>query len=220
VEQVGFRAVIFDLWGTLIPFAVERWQRMFASMADALGVPLEEFEREWRQDYHRRLVSDLRVSVENVARVLGVTRADAIERCLELRIAGHRETFAPRADAAATLRELRAHGFLTGLITNCSSEIPELLNESSLAGLFDVEVFSCRAGLRKPDRAIYELAAAELGLDPRRCLYIGDGDDQELDGARDAGMRAVLLRSPDTRPPENWQGAEIDRLADALTLVA
>lgn len=213
------RAVIFDLWGTLIPWAVGRWQRMFASMAETLGVPLEEFEREWRGDYHQRLVSDLRGSLERVCQTLDVTRPGAVDDALKLRIEGHRETFLPREDAVPTLRELRSRGYSTGLVTNCTSEIPELLTESSLAGLFDAEVYSCSAGLKKPDRAIYELAATRLGIDPELCLYVGDGDDRELDGARDFGMHAVLLRPGDTRPPENWQGPEIARLAGVLALV-
>jgi putative hydrolase of the HAD superfamily len=211
-------AVIFDLWGTLIPFDSERWQRALTSIGEALGVSREEFEREWRRGYDERLVSDLRAHFENVCRSLGVTRADAVEDGLRLRIEAHREMFVPREDAVATLRELRARGYSTGLVTNCSSELPELVGSSALAGLFDVEVFSCSVGLRKPDRAIYELATTQLEVDPRLCLYIGDGGDDELAGARDFGMRAVLLRPGDTQPPEDWQGPEIARLAQVLEL--
>ena len=214
------RAAIFDLWGTLVTYDHERWQRALTSIAELLGVPPGEFEREWKRDYHRRLVSDLQTSFERVCHSLGVSRADAIEAGLNLRNAVQREMFVPREDAATTLRELRARGYLTGLITNCSSEAPVIFGESTLAGLFDVEVFSCSAGLRKPQRAIYELAATQLDLDPGRCLFIGDGSDQELEGARDAGMKAVLLRPGDTRPPDNWRGPEITRLAQVLTLVS
>jgi len=213
------RAVIFDLWGTLVPFDAERWQRGLTLIAEALGVTPEEFEREWRRGYDQRLVSDLRASVESVCRSLGVTRAGAVEDGLKLRVEAHREMFVPREDALATLRELRARGYSTGLITNCSSEVPELLSGSSLAGLFDVEVFSCSTGLRKPDRAIYELAATQLGVDPQLCLYVGDGGDHELDGARNFGMSPLLLRPGDTRPPDGWQGPEIARLAQVLALV-
>ncbi|MGD0167748.1 MAG: HAD family hydrolase [Gaiellaceae bacterium] len=213
------RAVIFDLWGTLIPFDYERWQPVMTAIAEVLGVPPEDFEREWRRDYERRLVSDLRASFERVSRLLGVTRADAVEDDLRLRVEAHREMFVPREDAVTTLRVLHDRGYSTGLITNCSSEDPELLLESPLAGLFDVEVFSCSAGLRKPQRAIYELATTRLGLEPRLCLYVGDGDDHELDGACDFGMSAVLLRPGDTRPPDGWQGAEITSLAQVLKLV-
>jgi putative hydrolase of the HAD superfamily len=213
------RAVIFDLWGTLIPVNWERWQSAFGSIADALGVPHERFERAWRGGYQQRLVSDLHASVEKVCAELGVTREDAIEVAFRLRVEMHRDTFSPREDAASTLRELRARGYKTGLVTNCSSEIPELLNESALAGLFDVEVFSAVSGVRKPDRAIYELATTRLDVEPRLCLYVGDGDDHELDGARDFGMQAVLLRPGDTHPPENWQGPEIESLTEVLGLV-
>jgi putative hydrolase of the HAD superfamily len=213
------RAAIFDLWGTLVHFDGERWQRTLTSIAEALGVPREEFEREWKRDYHRRLVSDLRASFERVCLTLGVTRAGAIEDGLNLRNQSQREMFVPRADAASTLRELHVRGYLTGLITNCSSEAPALVGESPLAELLDVEVFSCGVGLRKPQRAIYELAATQLEVDPRLCLFVGDGSDQELEGARDAGMMAVLLRPGDTRPPDDWQGPEITSLAEVLTLV-
>jgi putative hydrolase of the HAD superfamily len=213
------RAVIFDLWGTLVPLAWERWQSAFGSIAQVLGVPQEQFERVWRADYERRLVSDLRASVERVCASLGVKREDAIEEAFRLRVEMHRATFLPRDDAAPTLWELRARGYRTGLVTNCSSELPEFLSESVLAGLFDVEVFSAICGFHKPDRAIYELAVTQLGLDPELCLYVGDGGDHELDGARDFGLQAVLLRAGDTQPPEDWQGTEITRLAQVLELV-
>lgn len=212
-------AVIFDLWGTLVPFESERWERAYDSMADVLGVPREQFEPAWRRAYSQRLVSDLRESVEYVCDSLGVTRSDAIDEVYRLRVEMHRQTFRPRADAVPTLQELRARGFRTGLLTNCSSELPGLVSESPLDGLFDVEIFSCNVGLRKPERAIYELAANGLGVDPQSCLYVGDGGDDELVGARDFGMNPVLLKPGDTQPPEDWQGPEITRLAEVLELV-
>ena len=210
------RAVIFDFWGTLAPLAWDRWQRAFGAIAKVLGVPQEQFERAWRADYDRRLVSDLRESVARVCASLGVTREDAIEEAFRLRVEMHRDTFSPRDDAAPTLRELRVRGYKTGLVTNCSSELPEFLSESALAGLFDVEVFSAVCGVHKPDRAIYELATTQLEVDPKLCLYIGDGDDHELDGARDFGLSPVLLRPGDTRPPDDWQGPEIASLDEVL----
>jgi putative hydrolase of the HAD superfamily len=216
---MALRAVIFDFWGTLAPLAWDRWRRAYGSIAEVLGVPQERFERAWHADYEQRLVSDLRLSIERVCASLGVKREDGIEDVFRLRVEMHRDTFLPRDDAASTLRDLRARGYKTGLVTNCTSEIPEFLSESVLAGLFDVEVFSAVCGFRKPDRAIYELAATQLDLDPGLCLYVGDGDDRELDGARDFGLQAVLLRPGDTRPPEDWQGPEITSLTQVLTLV-
>jgi putative hydrolase of the HAD superfamily len=213
------RAVIFDLWGTLVPFDWKSWEHTMTTIVELLGFPREEFAREWKRDYERRLVSDLRESTERVCRVLGGAPADAIDESLKLRTEAHRRMFTPREDAVSTLQKLRARGYLTGLITNCSSEAPELLHESSLVGLFDVEVFSCTAGLKKPDREIYELATTQLEVDPQLSFFIGDGTDNELAGARAFGLQAVLLRPGDTKPPENWQGPEIASLSQVLELV-
>ena len=53
-------------------------------------------------------------------------------------------------------------------------------------------VFSCDAGLLKPDREIYEYALRWMGAEARCSLFVGDGGSDELDGARQAGMRTVL----------------------------
>src|ERR1035437_2938203 len=73
------RDVIFDFWGSLAPLAWDRWQSAFGSIAQVLGVRQEQFERAWRADYDRRLVSDLRESIARVCASLGVTREEAIE---------------------------------------------------------------------------------------------------------------------------------------------
>jgi putative hydrolase of the HAD superfamily len=218
---VAPRAVIFDFWGTLVPLDWGYWHRAYEKIAGVLGVPVERFDKAWRGDYECRLVSDLRSSIERVCAALGVApTGDLVDEVIGLRFEMHRESFDPRADAVSTLRELRARGCKTGLLSNCSSELPELMAASALAGLFDAEIYSAACALRKPERAIYELAAAQLGVEPERCLFVGDGDDHELEGARDAGMRAVLLRSGDTNSPEGWRGPEISSLAQTLELVA
>ena len=219
VRAMPSRAVIFDLWGTLVPFDNVSWEHLMPAIAELLGFTHADFAREWKRDYERRLVSDLRESTERVCRVLGGAPADAIEEGLRLRTEAHRRMFTPREDAVSTLQELRARGYLTGLITNCSSEAPELLHESPLADLFDVEVFSCTAGFKKPDRAVYELATTQLEVDPRLSFFVGDGTDDELAGARAFGLQAVLLRPGDTQPPEDWQGPEITCLSQVLELV-
>jgi putative hydrolase of the HAD superfamily len=92
--------------------------------------------------------------------------------------------------------------------------------------MVDVEVFSCEVGLRKPDPRIYRLAAERLGVDPERCLYVGDGAYGELSGAAAVGMHAVLIRDPADaeiealRPEaEEWDGPSIEDLREVTELV-
>jgi histidinol-phosphate phosphatase family protein len=56
-------------------------------------------------------------------------------------------------------------------------------------------------GCRKPAPGLVEAAAGELGVDPADCVVIGDiGSDVEA--ARAAGARAVLVPTAETRPEE------------------
>jgi putative hydrolase of the HAD superfamily len=76
----------------------------------------------------------------------------------------------------------------------------------------------------KPDRRIYERACAELGVEPRECLFVGDGANDELRGARDVGMTPVLIHREGEDPPwanlREWDGLRITAIPQVLELVA
>jgi putative hydrolase of the HAD superfamily len=91
----------------------------------------------------------------------------------------------------------------------------------------DVLVFSSESGLRKPHPEIYLKATGELGVDPAKCLYVGDGAYNELTGAASVGMDPVLIRysnEPDDsvlRPEaeQNWPGKRISSIPEVLDLL-
>ena len=96
------------------------------------------------------------------------------------------------------------------------------------APLVDVAVFSCLEGVQKPAPRIYQLAVERLAVRPENCLYIGDGDSQELTGASQVGMYPVLIRNPDEDSTDvhrvdyeagEWEGPVISSLREVLTLV-
>ena len=92
-----------------------------------------------------------------------------------------------------TLRQLRGVGFRLGLISNADAIEVAAWNDCPLAGLFDVEVFSCLVGCVKPERAIYDTCLERLGLSAAECLFVGDGGSDELIGAKAAGMSTVFV---------------------------
>jgi len=73
------------------------------------------------------------------------------------------------------VRQVRAAGYRTALLTNISSEGEAIFtNLFPVDELFDVVVDSSKVGMRKPDPAIYQLTCARLGVAPDRCLFIDD----------------------------------------------
>ena len=115
-------------------------------------------------------------------------------------------------------------GYKIGLITNCSSEAPLLWKNTEFFHLFDATIFSASAGLKKLDAQIYNLACEQLGVEPSECLYIGDGDSNELSGASQLGMDAVMIRDPNELDPYrlvevDWDGRKIEDFTEIMDLI-
>ena len=96
-------------------------------------------------------------------------------------------------DAHDTLLELRERGLRMGLISNFEPWLEGLLEDLGMLGFLEVLVISGREAYEKPHPRIYELALERGGVPPQRALHVGDSPISDYDGARDAGMRAILL---------------------------
>jgi putative hydrolase of the HAD superfamily len=210
------RAVVFDLFDTLVDYDDSISRQFSGAAAELLGREPGEFHELWRAG---RAIRDRGPLMPYLASI-GV-EGELADRLLDLRhdsalrLLGH-----PRAGAVETLRELRARGVRTGLITVCSEDTPEVWARTPFAGLFDAEVFSCSTGLCKPDPRIYALALEQLGVEPGEALFVGDGANDELAGAERVGMRAVLIHRPGAEPPwpeaQAWSGLRITAVPQVL----
>jgi epoxide hydrolase-like predicted phosphatase len=96
------------------------------------------------------------------------------------------------------VRALHDGGVRTGLLSNSWGDALAY-DATLLHELFDTVVISSEVGLRKPDRAIYELAAERLALPPSACVFVDDLPGN-LKPARALGMATVLHRgdAPET----------------------
>lgn len=214
-----YRAVIFDLWQTLVPWDVISATRFYDEMAVAAGVDEERFREAWvgqRKDREVRPIADhLRDLFDGLGAELD------LDEVLAMRREWTKRSLQPRPDALETLAELRRRGRKLGLISVCSQDVPHVWDETALGGEFDATVFSCDVGVSKPDPRIYEIACERLGVEPADCLFVGDGANDELPGAERAGMTALQLRAPGeplTPEGEAWTGASVERLRDVLSL--
>jgi len=202
------RAVVFDLWDTLVLWPAEDGRGFYQRMADHLAVPVARFTDAWNAAYDERATGPIEPSVHTVCRRLGVA-GDRVEGLISVRVDFTRQVLVPRPGAVEVLDELRRRGLRLGLISVCSEEVPRLWEETALASRIDAAVFSCSVGIKKPDPRIYGIAADRLGVKSEECLFV---DDQPpfVEGALEAGMDAVLIGS------QPWTGRRIDRLEDVL----
>lgn len=101
----------------------------------------------------------------------------------------------PRPDVNDTVRELYRRGYKLGIIANTitETEIPDWMCEEKIAGFFRTVILSSKVRLRKPDPAIYHLAARCIGSKPGDCAYVGDNPVRDVEGTIAAGFGAMIL---------------------------
>jgi putative hydrolase of the HAD superfamily len=228
---VTFEAVVFDLFGTLVPeFSKSDFFETVRDMARVLRVDRDRFEEAWTQTAEARQTggfATIEANVRHICGSLGVDAPDdAMAAALDLRLELYRTWFHARRGALETLMELKTRGYPIGLVSMCAPDAPAMWRASALAPFVDVEVFSSEVGLRKPDAAIYRYASDRLGVDPAACVYCGDGAYGELSGAEAVGMMSYLIADPAVDPEasltperEDWSGARVADLRELLAFL-
>ena len=93
------------------------------------------------------------------------------------------------------VRELRAEGYRTAILTNNVKEWGRYWKESIPLDLFDLVVDSCEVGLRKPDPAIFRLTCDRLGVAPEAAVFLDD-TRRHVEAARQFGLHAILVTDP------------------------
>jgi putative hydrolase of the HAD superfamily len=90
--------------------------------------------------------------------------------------------------------ELRREGVPVGVISNSEGRLAELIDEIGWAAHFLVVADSGRLGLEKPGEAIFRATAERLATPVDRVAHVGDSLAADVEGALNAGMRALWFR--------------------------
>jgi putative hydrolase of the HAD superfamily len=197
-------AVVFDLFGTLVPnFDLDRFWSCIDGIADVLGAPRAGFRAEWRACFRQRMDGTLPDGEDMfvpLLRELGVgIDAASLADANRLRSDFLASELVPKAGARECLDELRRRGYRLALATDCSSETPTHLDRTPLGDFFPVRAVSAHLGVTKPHPAIYEHVLRGLGVAGDRCVYVGDGNSEELPGAKRHGMTTVWIDNGDAQ---------------------
>jgi len=115
----------------------------------------------------------------------------------------------PRDDVSETVIELKRRGYLLGIIANTitETEIPDYLEEYGLTEYFTTVILSSKVGIRKPNPEIYWEAARQIGVEPAKCVYVGDNPVRDVEGTRAAGYgMMILILEPETLKKEPPKG--------------
>jgi putative hydrolase of the HAD superfamily len=119
-------------------------------------------------------------------------------------------------DALPVLGALRARGLAIGLISNGQRDLEEFARHHALD--VDVAVGSKSHGRTKPHASIFERALTALGVVASETVMVGDSYEDDIEGARALGIRAILLDREGRFPDEPDRITGLDALPAALGL--
>jgi len=108
---------------------------------------------------------------------------------------GFGAAYVERPEMFALAAHLQQQGCKTAVLSN--TEIPAMCHfERMNYTMFDVLIFSCTEGTRKPEPRIYEIALEKLASPPEKAVFIDD-DPKYTEAAKHAGLNAVLFETSD-----------------------
>ncbi len=102
--------------------------------------------------------------------------------------------FSAFADVRPALQAARDRGRRVVVVSNWDVSLPEVLARLELAPLLDGVVTSAHVGVAKPARQVFDAALELVDSHARQAVHVGDSLEQDVHGARAAGLEAVLLR--------------------------
>jgi HAD superfamily hydrolase (TIGR01549 family) len=223
------RAVLFDVDFTIAkpgpdlgPEGYQRLGRRFGleleprRYAEARAHAVETLER------HPELDHDEEVWVlftEQIIRGMGGNTGRAYECAVEMtRAWEHAHNFQIFEDVLPALAELRSHGLKIGLVSNTGRDLDIFVTHHGLD--VDAVVSSGRHGKTKPHPTIFLAALERLGVAPEEAVMVGDSVEDDVEGAKAAGMRGVLLDRENRYPEIEEKLTDLRGLPAALGLTA
>ena len=190
---MAVKVVIFDLFETLVS-GFDTGHPSTTEVAQTLELPVKEFQQEYYQSLQSARYTgqfpDYATVLCYIVQQLGGKSADNTIKTLAERrqsaFTAHLRCIEP--EILDMLNEITTSGIRIGLISNTDGS--EVLNwaNSPLSDFFETPIFSHAVGMVKPDPHIYQHACKNLGVSPSDCIFIGDGNSDELQGAAQVGM--------------------------------
>ena len=156
---------------------------------------------------------------ERIVRGMGGDSETAREVAVEIERAWEvSENFDLYEDAIPVLDEVRRHGLKIGLVSNGVRDMDDFIRHHHLE--VDAAVGSRLHGKVKPDPSIFRAALEQLGVEPGETVMVGDMLEDDVEGARAVGIRAILIDREGRYPDADERITDLYALSAALGLTS
>ena len=118
------------------------------------------------------------------------------------------------------IKDLYTSGYTLGLISNGKTPFQESnFNALGLTEFFKCILVSDAVNIRKPDPEIFKLACQQLNSKPESCIFIGDNEVVDIQGAKNVGMKTIFF-NPDLNIASYLADANLHHFRDLTTIIS
>lgn len=119
-------------------------------------------------------------------------------------------------DVEQTLTGLRSRGYRLVVLSNWDHRLNQTLKELGLDRFFEKIYISTSIGFAKPDPGAFRHVTEDLGIPAEAILHVGDTLEEDILGARRAGVRAVCIDRKERYPSMREKIPIISTLTELL----
>lgn len=192
----GIKAIIFDMNGVL-----------------ALGIELKQGS--FSKSFHESMARSLKINLDTWMDAIDSVYADSIEGVIsgkkvaqtisenlninkkkleKIILKNYKKIFKQNKILYKKVFELKKLGYKIAILSDQWSYSKKAFVDNRITKKFDVAIFSCDVGMRKPNPKIYKLALEKLKIEPGESLFI-DNRDWNLEPAKKLGMKTILFKN-------------------------
>ena len=117
-------------------------------------------------------------------------------------------------DVVPALERLRSLGVTMAVASNANGALQRMFDRVGLTPYFHAICDSCVEGAEKPDPRFFEIVLQRAGGRPDTTVHVGDLYHVDVEGARRAGLRALLFD-----PHDLYGGYDVERISTLDELV-
>jgi len=186
------KAIVFDLWETLIPATIDFVH--LGSLIKTGGIPLNDFTfryekavqlkkyknfEELRKDFFKEFNQESNELLEKELYEIFFNRFDKIH-------------FYPEVEK--NLVKLKAQGYKLGLLSNTENlHAGDVAKKLKLENYFDAICLSFEIGALKPDKKAFAAVLKKLKVKPSEALMVGNSLRSDVGGAQSSGLHNCWL---------------------------
>lgn len=193
----NIKGVLFDLMDTLAYLKPGIYETTLQGFADSIGVSLSRFKWAWGESRKDAQIGYFKTTAARVHWVINKLEVsispDVCNEMADKVESMWRDNVTLYEDTEQLLKHLHRDGFFMAVVSNGPVAMECLKESLGINAYLKAFILSSEVGVPKPDKHIYYRSLGELGLSASQCVFIGDGNDRELDGAREVGLCTVKI---------------------------